>query len=495
MALLPASCLPAIGQSVPQAAQAAEAVPPAAKRFIAVSAFDGDSAQEPPTQPQPSGPPSSDPLAGAAAETLHLSLQSALARGLAKNPDLVTLRAQAPVSEAMVDVAHTPLWNPFVQSQFLPRGTPFVPNNPGEPASGAGQSNYYVWAMQRFEVAHQRRYRTRAAMEALSQVQWNILQAELLNVAQSTRLYFTALYQKGLYELASETADLNERLLDVQRRRVAANLAPAADITGAQIAARQSRRQAEIARFSYETALAALRQQLSVPLSTALVLTERMADMRWLPVHGDDAAQDETAYAAELVEGRPDVMAAQVGIRVAEANLGLAHAAQVPDLQAGPIYETADDGTQYLGFRLQMEIPIWNTGRAMARQRKAELNQRALTHEQLKVKAGLEAQTAISQYERVRQFATRLAAESSSGPPHELDEITRLFEAGQADILAVIQTRNNLLQEQRTNLDLLIQLAQAAANVIQATALPVDHVIESSGAPTPAQGPTTEPKN
>ena len=50
-----------------------------------------------------------------AANVLNLTLPSALAQGLAENPDLVTLRGQLPVNEAMVGVAETPIWNPFVQ--------------------------------------------------------------------------------------------------------------------------------------------------------------------------------------------------------------------------------------------------------------------------------------------------------------------------------------------------------------------------------------------
>ena len=61
--------------------------------------------------------------------------------------------------------------------------------------------------------------------------------------------------------------------------------------------------------------------------------------------------------------------------------------------------------------------------------------------------------------------------------PSELKEMTSLFEAGQADIIAVLTTQNNLLQERRIYLDLLNQLAQSAATLIQATGLPPNRVI------------------
>ncbi len=47
-----------------------------------------------------------------------------------------------------------------------------------------------------------------------------------------------------------------------------------------------------------------------------------------------------------------------------------------------------------------------------------------------------------------------------------------MFEAGQADILTVYATQNSLLQEQRTHLDSLNEVAQAAADVTLSAGLP-----------------------
>lgn len=426
--------------------------------------------QQPEVLPRPDkveGPGQTKPQPPAGA--VPLSLSQALEASLAQNPDLVTLRGQINVNQAMVGVARTPIWNPFVQSQVFPRGRPFVPTDPAVPASGAGQGNFYVWAMQRFELAHQRQFRTESAMAALNQVEWNVFQGELLNVALTVRLYLTALYQKELYDLAAANAELNGRLLQVLESRHGANLTRRGDVITARIAARQSMRQTELAETSYQLSLAALRQHLSMPIHTPLNLTDRLTDIKWHSVRAPD--QDETGLAAELVEGRPDVMAARVGIQVAEANLRLAKAAMVPDVSAGTIYETADDGTRYVGLRVQMDIPVWNNGSPLAHQRQEQRNQQALTYEQLKIKAGLEAQATISQYERLLALATKSAPAVGATPP-ELQEIIRLFEAGQADILAVIAMQSNLLQERRIYLDELNQLAQAAAAVIQATGLP-----------------------
>jgi outer membrane protein, heavy metal efflux system len=414
-----------------------------------------------------------------------LTLSHALNRSLLTNPDLVALRGRLDVNQAMVGVAQTYPWNPFVQAQFLPQGHPFVPNTPGIPASGAGQTNYYVWVMQRFELAHQRQYRINGALASLDQTRWTIFQGELLNVAQTMRLYFAALYQKEVHELALETAELNERLAVIAERRFKANLAKAGDVTTAKVAARQARHQAELADTIYRAALLALHQQMNLEMSAPAALTERLANVQWLRVRGEGQTAHE-GLPAELVEGRPDVLAAKAGVRVSGANFGLARAAIVQDIQGGPIYETSDAGVQFIGLRLQMNLPVFDTGRPLARQRQAELNLQHLTYEQLKIRATLEAQAACNQYERVLAMAVKATPAAPGAMPPELKEITSLFEAGQADILAVLTVQNNLLQERRIYLDLLNQLAQSAAAVVQATGLPPHQVVHLTPTVYPA---------
>jgi len=474
------------------AAQLEQSSPAAGNNILLMSAAVSNADSPGPTAAGTAVAPSSSAAEpGKIEERSSYNLTEALNRSLLTNPDLVTMRGQLSVNAAMVGVAETYPWNPFVQAEYFPQGTPFVANAPGMPASGAGYSNYYIWAMQRFELAHQIRYRIRSATAAMNQVEWNIFQAELLNVAQTARLYFSALYQKEINELAQETVQLNERLLGAVEKRFKANLARAADVTAARVAARQSRRQAELAENTYQASLLALRQQLNLPMTAPVDLTEKLADIKWQSVRSTDPSADETALAAQLVEGRPDVLAAQAGVRVSQANLSLARAARIPDLQAGTIYQTADDTTRYLGFRLQMDIPIFNNGGPLMRQRQAEMAQQSLTYEQLKVRAALEAQAAIDQFERVREIVAKVTPARGDAMPTELKEMTSLLEAGQADVIAVLTTQANLLQERRIYLDILNQLAQAGATVIQATGLPASRIVFMAACPQ--SGPTNQP--
>lgn len=431
-----------------------------------------------------------DATENAQAAPLALTLPTAVAQALLANPDLVALRGQENVSQAAVGTARVYPWNPFVQAQAFPNGHPHVPSP--EPGGSSGLSNYYVWMMQRFEIPQKRRLRTQGALATLTQTQWNIYQGELLNTAQTLRLYFAALYQRELHELAVETAKLNQQLQAVVEQRYRANLARAADVTTATIAARQAVRQADLAQATYMAAVLALRQQLNVPVTTPLVLGDRLTQFRWLHFQAGAGADPGPCPRgdplAELIEGRPDVMAARAGVQLTEANYRLARANMVQDISGGPIFETADDGTRYWGLRLQMDLPFANTGAPLARQRRAEFAQQQLTYDQLKVRAVREAQTTIDRYERalgLTEKATANLPALSGGMPPELKAISEQFQAGQADILAVLTTQNNLIQERRVYLDLLNELAQSAAAVVQATALPPDHLVNLSVGDSP----------
>jgi outer membrane protein, heavy metal efflux system len=449
-------------------------------------------------------------------QRLQLSLRGAVETGLAQNPDLIALRTQEGVSLAALGVAETYPWNPNFQAQYLGRGNP---SDKGfGPGTSSGQPNYQLILMQQFELAHQQRYREGSAAAQLNQVRWTIRQAELTNAATTTQLYFTALYQRQIRILARETASLNDKLLGVVQRRQKAGLATVADVTAARVNARQSRRQEKLDEANFRTALLALRRQLNLPMDTALDLTDSLTDFEWLPVGRPGLDQSDAkarrdrgiakppasgtpplatqmqwkdgeavALAARLVEERPDVFAALAGVDAAHANERLARAARVPDLQAGPMYQTGDNGVKFAGVGLQIDIPVWNTGAPLARQRRAELHQQAVTYEQLKQRAIQEAATAIDRYARAR----RLAAESrvdltpfSRKTPPELATMTAQFQAGQATILAVFVTQSSLIQERRAYLDMLNELAQSAAAVVQATGIPPERLVSPAASKT-----------
>ena len=389
----------------------------------------------------------------ASADSRELSFEEAIATSLDRNPALVTLRANEPVAHTAFHVAETYPFNPTVQVQVLPYAREKDGNLLGV--------NHYVWLNQTLELAHQTAHREAGASAAWNQVRWNIVQAELANTAQTQRLYFAALYQQELHQLARQTASLHQEFAGIVERRFQAGLATAADQTTAKIAARQSRRQSELAEANYQTALLVLQRQLNLSSDEPFTLVGRLDDFVWHAVPGTDSPGRVT----ELAFHRPDVLAAHAGVDIARANADLAHANEIPNVGIGPYYQRDSVGTYFLGLRAQLNLPVWDSGRPLTNQRRAEQSLQITTFNQLRLRANTEARTALERYERARRLAAREGADSAETTAAELRSLRRQFEAGEVGVLNVYAAQAALLQDYRTYLDLLNEVAQAAADV------------------------------
>ena len=410
-----------------------------------------------------------------------LSLDDAIETGLVQNPDLVALRQNEGVSAAAFGVAQTYPLNPFLQVQV----TPYQRNTDG----GTGSTAHYVLLMQQIQLAHQQQFREDMASAQLNQVRWNIHQAELLNTAQTARLYFLALYQRGIRDLMRSNAELNQQLLRISERQVEAGQITSADVAIVRIDARSTRQQADLAEANYHTALLDLRRQLNIPLEEKVELTGDLARFHWRPVH--DAAvrqispepggmelevrelddRNDTDLIKRLAAGRPDLMAARADIVTAYANYRLANAARTPDLQIGPYYQRDDFGTVFGGFRAQMDLPVMNNGKPLVRQRLAEHSQRSTFWEQLLARAEVDAIASVDRYERARRLVEAARPDFQDDLPQELERLEAQFKANEVDVLRIFQGRTSLINSRRAALDLLNELAQATAALTAATGI------------------------
>ncbi|MDZ4686117.1 MAG: TolC family protein [Planctomycetaceae bacterium] len=426
----------------------------------------------------PQLPPVVSPVPSAH-HAVRLTVFQAIETALVQNPDLVTQRQAEGVSAAALGVAQTYPFNPSVQIQ----ATPFQ----DFPGGGPGTTHHYVLLMQQIQLAHQQDFREQGAGAQLNSVRWNILQAQLLTVAQTERLYFTALYLQGLRDLSQATATNNQQLLTILEKQLDAGQATAADVAMVRLDARSTQQQLRLAEANYQTALLDLRRQLGLPRSMPVELTTNL--IAWGTAVIDDGfavVHDETSMAA-LAAGRPDVLAARADIDAARANVCLADASRTPDVQLGPYYQRTLDGSTFLGFRMHMDLPVINDGRPLLRQREAELHQRTMAWQQLQTRAELEAQAALERYQRARGLLSELEADASQDLPHELQRLEEQFRAGEVDVLRIFQARTSVIQHRRAVLDSLNELTQAAVAVTAATGLPVEGLLTVSAQQMPPQ--------
>jgi len=419
-------------------------------------------------------------------QPLTLSLFDAVEMALEQNPDLIALRTAEGASEGMLDVAQTYPFNPWVQIQVTPG------QKSADPMINDKPVNHYVLLMQQLQLAHQRQHRTDAAAATLNSVRWNFVQAKLASAAQTQRLYFTALYQRGIAELARANADLNTQLLSISRKQFEAGTLAGADVAILKLDNASARRQAALAEANYQTALLDLKRQLGMPAGTPLALSGRLTDWKWQAITSETplwsqflcvempVTADRMWLARSLASGRPDVWAANADVDAARANLELARANRVPDLQIGPYYQRNNDPVLFWGFRAQMDIPVLNTGMPMVRQRLAELTQRSTIWEQLLNRATLEASAALDRYDRALALASDTETAIGEDVPAELQKLEEQFRAGEVDLVRVVTARTSYFQARRAALDTLNELAQASANLVGATGLPPEAILAAA---------------
>lgn len=414
-----------------------------------------------------------------------LSLREAIDTALVQNPDVVTARAAGPVALAARGVAATYPWNPTVQVGVFP----YARDETGNLLAVKNQ----VAVTQTLELAHQTQHRRQAADAAWNAERAKIAQTEWAAVTTAMRAYFDVLYKKELLDLARESAKLGDDMAGAVRRRFEAGIATPAERITANVAARRSRRRAELAEADYQTSLQTLRVALNIAAQEPIAPTGALEAYRWLPVvdvlggsggAGDTIAATDDDAILQITANRPDVATARYAASAAEANLDLARANRIPNVTTGPSYERDESGTVFVGLTAQLDLPIWNSGCPLVRQRNAEAQQQLITWRQTQTRAAVEARAAVARYERVRGLWRGLPESSSTGN-EELKSIHDAFENGQASIIEVLATQDNLIQERQAYLDLLNQVSQASVDVIAALAIDPGRLVESPSGAAP----------
>ncbi len=432
----------------------------------------------------------SEPIDLPVANSIGLSLEDAIALALRRNPDLAAVRASEPVAIAAMRVAETYPFNPQFQTQVLP----YSRDRNG--ADGAVSQQHVL--VQTFELGGQQQHREGIAAASWAQVHGTIHQAELMNAAQTARLFFAVIYLRELRDLSQSLADLNQRMIGVIERREKAGQANMADVQLTRLQSQASRRQQRLAEANYQAGLMNLRNQLNFDPDAPLDLADQWMDWRWQSMDqviggnpssimsngtsselrsGSSPDSRGDAALRQLVANRPDVAAARSAVAMASENVRLADAMRRPNVQAGPMYQFDEGSTTFWGVQAQIDIPVVNTGKPLVQQRLAELRLQQTTASQLENRAVLEARAAIQRYERARRLVEQSRADFDRDLSDALKPFEDQFQAGQITLPQVLAARTTLSQSQQSFFDLLNELSLATADIIQATGLPPRQLI------------------
>lgn len=151
---------------------------------------------------------------------------------------------------------------------------------------------------------------------------------------------------------------------------------------------------------------------------------------------------------------RPDYQLAQTRINAADTDKDLAKAKRLQDVKAGffasremqDVPGTGRERTGYVGFRISLQLPFWNRNQGEIAEKTAAAERARLESNALAVQINGEAGTARKEMQtnasivsEARETLLPLALEQSTN-------VQKAYEAGQADLLTVLRTRDQRLQ-------------------------------------------------
>ena len=423
-----------------------------------------------------------------------ISLQAALLGAITGNPDLVTLRNSNLASPEAVEVArrfpttlNPTLWVDFRPINLIPPdtfgGTGTAAHRTG-PFYHLGKVYYNISYRQPIELGHQTTHRHAIARAALSQQQWNVVQAELLALVQTYRFFQTAAYRREKLRVARDLAAFNDRLVQALGRGLEAGQVNAADVALAEVENQATRQQIEVAQQDYANALTDLRNQIGMPetAGTAEPLGEFILP-RNLP-EVEDQALIELA-----LQCRPDLFAARSAVAGAEAAIRLAQGDRRPTPVIGPEYQSDEVSVQYIGLIFVMPLPILNNGKPLVAQRRADAARAVGALQAAEQRVVTQVRAATAKWNAANRLVGRTAG-LTEGLKTQVVRLERLFDQGQATLAQLLQARQRLIQLENAELDALWQATQAQADLLTAVGAP-NLIAALQEVPPPAAPPAT----
>ncbi|MEC5163708.1 efflux transporter outer membrane subunit [Janthinobacterium sp. CG_S6] len=288
--------------------------------------------------------------------------------------------------------------------------------------------------------------------------------AHLAVVAETAKAYFTERALAEQYALAAQTLAGRERTFELTRRRLEAGAASRLDL----------RQNETLYQGARATALTLARQRAQAENALTLLVGQAPAATPTTVPAGaapDDAALDAmnalpAGLPSELLARRPDIRAAELRLKAANANIGAARAAFFPRLSltaalgsASPAFSGLfDSGSGNWSFAPQLLLPIFDGGRNRANLSLADTRKNI----------------AVADYEKTIQVAFREVADALAARAYLGEQVAaqRAVREAQGERLALLQLRfDNGVASALDVLDAQRELFSAEQSLVQARLL------------------------
>lgn len=272
-----------------------------------------------------------------------------------------------------------------------------------------------------------------AALETYLSNEETLRSVRITLVAEVASAYFTLLANQRNLRLAERTLQSQQKSLDLTLKTFSIGTTSGLDVATAQTSVDTARADIAIARTQVAQDINALTLLVGQAIDPALLrdsgsgISDSLAPL----IHSIGPLAQ---VPSELLQRRPDVLAAERSLRAANANIGAARAARFPSItlttsagtSSSQLSELFGSGTGVWSFIPSVSIPIFDAGSRKAQVRVAEVTRDiALAEYELSIQSAFrEVSDALSEQSNIQEL---LAARRSLLEANE--KIYRLTEA------------------------------------------------------------------
>ena len=367
-------------------------------------------------------------LWSAEAQQRTLTLHEAVRLGLELNPETFIANDQVDLQKAEIAQARLrPNPRLYLQSEDL---RPWDSN-----FSFANNTEDYGYVGQTFEIDGKRRKRIAYANSKVRRSEAERLFRTRRIASRIAEAYWSVSASRmEESEWQHQMTDF-DRLVQYQSERVKEGAAAGVDLLRTQLERDRVAVSYAQAQRSAEAAEIELARQLALPSVRNVQLEDA--------IQQEKSIQEETL--TDVLEMRPDVIAAREALREAKADMTLQHAMAVPNVDAlGGYKRNSGVDTFYAG--LQIDLPIFNRNQGGIATANADLK---LAEDQLaytRQSAKAEIETAVSDYEREQALVRTTLPGMNDRAASNAGIIADAYRSGGADLLRYLDAERTLVE-------------------------------------------------
>lgn len=248
-------------------------------------------------------------------------------------------------------------------------------------------------------------------------------------------------------ELRQQQTSLASNLAQFAEGRAKAGEVSALDAKQVDLDAQRLRVEARLLEAQSVSLLGQLKPMLGLRAEDSLIISGKLPEM---------SVPGATSWIK-----RPDYQLAQTKVLAAQTDRELAKSKRFEDITAGVFAarEMQDVGpgqrerTGFIGFRISIPLPLWNRNQGEIAEKAAAVERARLESDALAMQINGEAGTARREMETnasiVRETRDKLLPLANE----QMQAMQKAYEAGQADLLAVLRARDQRLQLEAAVLD------------------------------------------